>query len=350
MGRKIDWKNQIGRRLKLRDLHVFLTVVQRGSMGKAAAQLGVSQAAVSEIVATLEHAVGIRLLDRTPHGVELTKYGRALHRRSLAAFDELKRGIEEIEFLADPTVGEVRIGCAESTAFALLPDLIQHFLHEHPRVVPHIKPLVTPTLELSALRDRSLDFVIARLMQPACEDDDINIEVLFEDHLVIAAGQQSHWASRHRVDLAELADEPWILAPPDSWNSSILAEAFRMRGLEMPRPHVVTFSVPLRAKLLATGPYITAFARSVMRLSADQLSVKVLPLDLSVRPWPVAIVTLKNRTLSPVALLFIDRLRAFMQALDGTGPVKDQLEAAQAPFDERMRTRRPARVASHHVR
>ena len=90
-------------------------------MAKAAAQLGVSQSAVSEIVAGLEHAVGVRLLERRPHGVEPTSYGHALLGRSLAAFDELKQGIREIEFLADPTAGEVRIGCAESTASALLP-------------------------------------------------------------------------------------------------------------------------------------------------------------------------------------------------------------------------------------
>jgi DNA-binding transcriptional LysR family regulator len=313
---KIYWESQIGRRLKLRDLHVFITIVQRGSMAKAAAQLGVSQSAVSEIVAGLEHAVGVRLLERRPHGVEPTTYGHALLARSLAAFDELKQGIREIEFLADPTAGEVRIGCAESTASDLLPDLIQQFLQQYPRAVPYVRPLVTPTLELSELRDRSLDLVVARLMQaPAGEDDDLNVELLFEDHLVVAAGIQSKWARRRRIDLAELADQPWILTPSDTWNSAILAEAFRMRGLDLPKPCLVTFSVPLRAKLLATGPFITAFPSSIMRLNADHLSVTALPVDLPARPWPIAIVTLKNRTLSPMTQRFIDQLRAFMKSL-----------------------------------
>jgi len=57
MKRKIDWDGQIGRRLKLRDLHVFFTVVQCGSMVKAAQQFGVSQPAVSEVIADLEHAL-----------------------------------------------------------------------------------------------------------------------------------------------------------------------------------------------------------------------------------------------------------------------------------------------------
>jgi hypothetical protein len=76
MLRKIDWESQIGRRLKLRDLHVFSTVVQCGSMAKAARQLGVSHPAVSEVVADLEHAVGVRLLDRSARGIA-TIYSRA---------------------------------------------------------------------------------------------------------------------------------------------------------------------------------------------------------------------------------------------------------------------------------
>jgi DNA-binding transcriptional LysR family regulator len=93
MARKIDWESQIGRRLKLRDLHVFVTIVQRGSMAKAAEHLGVSQPAVSEIIADLEHAVGVRLLDRGPQGVTPTMYGQEMIERSRAAFDELKQGI-----------------------------------------------------------------------------------------------------------------------------------------------------------------------------------------------------------------------------------------------------------------
>src|SRR5258708_20522657 len=95
---KIDWESRIGRRLKLRDLHVFSTVVQRGSMAKAARQLGVSQPAVSEVIADLEHALGVRLLDRSAQGIEPTVYGDVLLKRSVGGFDELKQTIIAIEF------------------------------------------------------------------------------------------------------------------------------------------------------------------------------------------------------------------------------------------------------------
>src|SRR6267142_4579208 len=121
MLRKIDWDNQIGRRLRLRDLHVLFTVAQHGSMAKAAAQLGVSTPTVSEVIADLEHGLGVRLLDRSPKGVEPTIYGDALLKRTLIVFDELKQSIKDLEFLADPTTGEVRIACPLAIAFTVIP-------------------------------------------------------------------------------------------------------------------------------------------------------------------------------------------------------------------------------------
>src|SRR5215470_14081503 len=123
MVRKIDWESEIGRRLKLRDLHVLSKVVHHGSMAKAAQHLGVSQPSVSEVIANLEHALGVRLLDRSAQGIEPTIYGDALLKRSVAVFDELKQSIRDIEFLSDATTGEVRIGCSEPICYTLLPEI-----------------------------------------------------------------------------------------------------------------------------------------------------------------------------------------------------------------------------------
>src|SRR3954469_1986753 len=116
MIKRINWEKQIGRRLRLRDLHAFFVVAQMGSMGRAAEELGVSQPAVSKVIADLEHVLGVRLLDRNRRGVEPTIYGAALLKRGLVAFDELKQGVRDIEFLADTTSGQVRIQCPDTIA------------------------------------------------------------------------------------------------------------------------------------------------------------------------------------------------------------------------------------------
>ena len=79
---KIDWENQIGRRLQFRDLHVFFTVVRHGSMAKAAMELGVAAPTISEVIADLERAVGVRLLERGP---------RERSRRSMAVLSSSAR-------------------------------------------------------------------------------------------------------------------------------------------------------------------------------------------------------------------------------------------------------------------
>src|SRR5712675_2045501 len=111
MGAAMQLSDRIGRRMKLQDLHVLMAVVQAGSMGKAAERLNTVQPAVSRSIAELEQALGVRLLDRRRRGIEPTEYGRALLECGVAVFDDLRQGVKKIAFLADPTAGEVRIGC-----------------------------------------------------------------------------------------------------------------------------------------------------------------------------------------------------------------------------------------------
>jgi len=319
MLRKINWESQIGRRMRLRDLYVFSTVARLGSMAKAAQELGVSQPAVSEVIADLEHALGVRLLDSKRQGVEATQYGTALERRSLAAFDELRQSIRDMEFLADPSVGELRIGCPESISAAILQPIVEQFAEQYPRVVLDVDNVNTLSFA-QKLRERSLDLVLARGGWPL-EDPhlvaDFNVETLFDDELLVVVGRQSRWARRRKIDIAELRDERWILTGGDRWNYQVIAKAFQLRGVEMPKISMKTISVHLRANMAATGRFITTFPRSVLVLYADRFALKPLPVDLPDPTWPIKIATLRNRTLSPVVERFIECVRAIAKSRAG---------------------------------
>jgi DNA-binding transcriptional LysR family regulator len=321
MVRKIDWDSQIGRRLKLRDLHVFSTVVQSGSMGEAARQLGVSTPAVSEVIANLEHALGVRLLDRGAQGIEPTIYGGALVKRSVVVFDELKQSIRDIEFLSDPTVGEVRVACMESLWYTLLPEIILRFSERYPRIEVHAEP-VGNARDFSGLHERKYDCLLQRRVASLFEEsaiEDLNTETLYDDNIVIAAGANSRWARRRKIDLAELIDEPWIFGAPDTWHHAQVGEIFRAQGLTAPRPRITAVSIVLRARLLAAGPYLTTFLTSVVRrMRADHFAVATLPVDLPTNPFFSArIVTLKNRTLSPVVERFLVCVREVAASFAG---------------------------------
>jgi len=309
MPRKLDSDSQIGRRLTLRDLHLFLTVVQQGSMASAAVQLGISQPNVSEVIADLEQALDARLFDRRPRGVEPTMYGEALLKRTRAVFDELRQGVKDIEFLTDPARGEVRIGFPPAAMATFLPDLIQKFSDAYPKVVLRISEVPRSAIN-SVLRERTHDLHMEWCVPPFSRDDaanDVNIEYLFDDHFVIVAGPNTRWARRRKIGLAELRAERWMLGPPNTSNYEFIAGAFRARGLAMPVIAVETLSVPLRTHLVASGRFIGAMPK----LLASQSLVKILPVKVPVRPLRFAIFTLKGRTLSPAVARFIAHLRDF---------------------------------------
>jgi DNA-binding transcriptional LysR family regulator len=178
MERTMQWPDRIGRRLKLRDVHILLAVVEAGTMAEAAKRLAISQPVVSKAIADLEHILGVRLLERGRLGAVATPYGRALLHSGLAAFDELRRGVQEIEFLSDPTAGEVRIGATEPMVIGLLPAVISRLCRRHRRLsVDVVQAPTTATLHRE-LRERTVDFVIGRLA-PASVEKDMSAEALF---------------------------------------------------------------------------------------------------------------------------------------------------------------------------
>jgi DNA-binding transcriptional LysR family regulator len=319
MAKIVDWDRHIGRRLRLRDLHVFFMVVQTGSLAKAAAQLNVSQPAVSQLIADMEHALRAKLFDRSSRGVMLTAYGRILLNRGRAAFDELKQGISEIEFLSEPESGEVKFGCPEGLA-PILPPIIESFSLQHPRIILDIYEEEFSTFA-GKLRSRSMDFVLQRLHgHPPSADptfEDLDVETLFDDELVIAVGAKHAFGRRRRLDLADLLDEPWILANPPSWNHRVLAEACRLRGLRMPKVALSTFSTHIRTSMVGSGRFVATFPKSVAAFYADRFELKILNITLPQPPWPAAILTLKNRTMAPAAHLFLDHVRKTTAALYG---------------------------------
>ncbi len=153
--------DRIGRRLKLHDLHVLVTVVQARSMSKAAALLNTGQSAISRSIAELEHAVGVRLLERNPRGVEPTEHGRALLSGGAAAFDELRQAVKNIEFLNDPTAGDVRIGCNQHLATSFVPAVIDRLSLRYPRIVFQVAATLAEELHRELI-ERNVDLLVTR--------------------------------------------------------------------------------------------------------------------------------------------------------------------------------------------
>jgi DNA-binding transcriptional LysR family regulator len=306
----MEAKEDVARRLRLRDLHMLRVVVELGSMARAAESLALSQPAISKAITEMERSLAVPLLDRSARGVTPTAYGRVLLERGAAMLDELRQGIKEIRFLADPAQGEVRLGATEPMT-AVISVVIDHLAARHPRMRFQVQ--VAPTKELlEGLRRRDLDLAVTRIANAEAEPD-LRAEVLFEDALAVMAGRRNPLVRRRRMSLASLVDEPWAIPPRDSFLGTFISQAFHSRGLEYPRTAVFTRSVQMWVAMLRTGRFLGIGPSAMLRFSAHYPALAALPVDLAETRRPVALVTLANCHPAPAARLFAEVARSVVQ-------------------------------------
>ncbi len=312
--------DQVERRLKLRELRILLAAARTGSMAKAAVELAISQPNVSKAISDLEHAFEVRLLDRGPHGVEPTTYGLALIKRGIAVFDELRYAVKDVAFLADPTSGELRIGCSDFAA-GTVGVAIDRMSRRYSRITFEVVSASAATLQ-SELKRRNIEGFVA-ILEDSLNKEDFDAEILYDDPLFVVADAHHQLVRRRSIKLAELVNEPWALPPANTPSGSYVRNAFEGNGLTLPHRIVSTYSHVLRHHLVATAGFITVLPKSMLQVMAKSLSLRALPVHIPEVRRTMAIVTLKQRTLSPIAKLFIETVRAV---------AKPQVRTKKSPF------------------
>lgn len=307
--------DQIARRIKLRDFRMLLAVAESGSLSKAAARLSVSHPVVSKTIAELERTVGTRLFDRNARGVEPTPFGRALVDCGVAMFDDLHRGLRRVELLSDPTAGELRLGATGPAIDGLVLAAMESLLSQHPRIEFHVLEGDAATL-YRALYDRSIDLAVSRPFRSGADhDQEFSVEALFEEQFFAVAGLQSPWVRRRKIKLAELLDAPWVMPEHGNPAGSLIADGFRSEGIPL-KARVVSNSLAIRIRLVASQGFLTMLPGSMLHFGANRLPVKALPVALPIKSQKYEIVTLKNRTISPVTRTFIGELRNLARPLN----------------------------------
>ena len=195
-------------------------------------------------------------------------------------FDELRQGVKALEFLTDPTAGELRLGCTETMAAGFVSAVSDRVSRQNPRVVFQLIPGDSVTLVNRELRQRTIDFAVGAESRLKL-DEDVGADILFDDQFVVMAGAESKWIRRRKLRLADLIDEPWVLPPTDSVPEASIAQTLRASGLEPPRAQMISFSLPLHYHLLSTGRFLphnaTALDAAVREAPAAQIAASRYP-------------------------------------------------------------------------
>lgn len=242
--------SRLARRLRLRDLHALLVVLESGSIARAAVRLGLTQPAVSKAMAEMEAELGVPLLERDSRRVRATVFGAATADRAMAIVDELGQGARDLAHLADPDAGEVRIGTTEPMTYAIA-DAIGRVVRDRQRIRFEVEIGDTGTL-LADPHARRLDVVVTRHGLGAA-DADLDAAWLFRVPLVAVADRRNPVVRRRGLRLADVMGEPWTLSPPGTFLGRLVAAAFGREGLPLPEAAVVSVSIAMRLSLIAGG-------------------------------------------------------------------------------------------------
>lgn len=118
----------------VRDLVAFVNVVRHRSFTRAAAQMGVSQAALSYTIKTLEERLGVRLLTRTTRNVVPTEAGERLFKDVSGHLDEVEQALGAVQVFSERPSGNVRIATSDHAATSVLQPMLDKILPAYPDV------------------------------------------------------------------------------------------------------------------------------------------------------------------------------------------------------------------------
>jgi DNA-binding transcriptional LysR family regulator len=196
--------------LDLRRLRVLKAVVETGSVTAAAARLSYTPSAVSQQVAALEREAGTPLLERIGRGVRPTAAGSLLAERASELLERLADAEAALAALRQGRIGTLRVLAFQTAGAGLVPSVVREFRATHPDVVLDVGS-AEPDMSVAAVRDGTADVAIAVDPQPVepMEDGLVRVPLLADEYRVLLR-RDSPLAARRRVELADLADAPWI--------------------------------------------------------------------------------------------------------------------------------------------
>jgi DNA-binding transcriptional LysR family regulator len=295
--------------MELRDLEYFAVIAEHGHLGRAADALHLSQPALSKSLRRLEQILDVKLVNRTPKGVELTAEGSMLLLRVRELRLSLRSVSREIADMSQGRAGQLRIGASSPVSEQLLSNAFAALLKDAPRT----KLLVSTSdndFMFPALHNGDLD-VIVTYFRPT---EGLVGEHLYDDEFVVCAAAHHQFAHRNDLTLAELAQERWAFTETALISQRWLLDKFREAGLPPPSIAFESRSHALKQRTVACSDLLTFTSRSVFQQFASASAVKVLPVKGLELPWPVSVIYRKG-SLPPVVRRFVEIIKATAKGL-----------------------------------
>jgi DNA-binding transcriptional LysR family regulator len=288
--------------MELRHLRYFVAVAEELHVGRAAERLHIVQPALSRQIAALERELDLKLFDRAGGRIMLTEAGIALLEESLLILRRIDSAVAHTKAIARGDLGSLEIGFVGPAMWSVLPAILREYRERFPNVRFHVHE--TPIAEqLRRLRDGSLDVGFVRAFG---YDEAIAFETVLREHFIVALPDDHPMASYDAVDLAALADEPFLMI------RRVDSPAFHDRFIELCHsygftPQVVEEAVSMSAlHMISAGIGIAVVTDSIASRPWPGLVFR--PLTRPSRPVELAVAYLRDRE-SPTLTAFIETVR-----------------------------------------
>ena len=262
--------------LSMRALECLVTIVEQGSLTKAAAALHMSQPALSHQIAAIERELGTPVVERLPRGIRPTAAGLAAVAEARAALAAADRAVVAARRVAAGTGGRVRIACAETmTAWVLVP-VLRSWRRRFPGVELDLKEYTSADRMLEVLLAGEADLTVG----PPPTRTDEHVEVLGREEMVIVASAEHRFAGLDAVPLAELSAEPLVLYNPGNGHGVWVDQFAAQHGVVLPQPALRTGSPRTAAQLAAAGMGVTIVPYSALTPPPGGTMRSVDPVEL----------------------------------------------------------------------
>jgi DNA-binding transcriptional LysR family regulator len=212
----------------LRQLEIFLKVVELGSFSKAGEAVHLAQASVSERIATLENTVGSKLLDRMGRTVTPTKAGELLIQHAQRLLEMKKAACLEMQDFLGLKQGEISIGGSTIPGEYILPKVVGLFSKEYPRITVALTVADSEEIERRVLDGEFELGVIGR----KSSNKNLASDELWKDELVLALPSTHRWAGKKEVPIQEVVQEPFILRELGSGTLKSMEPYLQSAGLK----------------------------------------------------------------------------------------------------------------------
>jgi len=298
-----------------RKVQLFLAAVRHGNLTEAAAELGLSQPALSKSLKALERSLGVRLLERGRFGVSPTLFGQALLQHGQVVEAELRHALGEIEALKGARQGHVRVGCGPTEANRLLPRALQRLAEREPGVRVTVLYGLNEAL-MPWVKQGEVDFALSSVPARA-QDPDLRHEPLFTETAVVAARAGHPLARQMQITPQRLIGYPWILPRQRELERLAFDDYFRRHGLEPPQATTETTSTVLMKSCVMLGDALTFIPRELIwwEVQAGQLTA----LDVAGTDWTRIVGLTRRRvgSLGPAGRLLAEAVAAEARVLFG---------------------------------